>query len=384
MSIRKRTWKTKDGTKTAWVVDYKDQSGKRRLKTFDKKKDATNWWDGQASYEIKQGTHTPESTSITVAEAGENWIKRAELEGREASTIRQYRQHVELHINPRIGTVKLAKLTTPAVEHFRDELLENLSRAMAKKVLTSLKGLLKEAQRRGDVAQNVALPVSVRMAKRDKRRLEVGVDVPSPAEIRDIIKAAEGRWRPLIVTAIFTGLRSSELRGLTWDNVDFDAKVIRVRQRADKWHDLGSLKSHAGDRNVPMPPIVVSALKEWRLKCPKSDLGLVFPTGAGKVEAHSNIYRRGLGGTLEACGLTVDTGRKDEEGNPILRQKYGLHALRHFYASWLIGQGFKLKRVQQLLGHSSIQMTFDVYGHWFPSEEDDHERLAAGELALVG
>ena len=120
--------------------------------------------------------------------------------------------------------------------------------------------------------------------------------------------------------------------------------------------------------------MVVNVLKEWRLQCPQSDLGLVFPTGAGKVEAHSNIYRRGLGATLEACGLAGKDGR----------QKYGLHALRHFYASWLIGQGFKPKRVQQLLGHSSIQMTFDVYGHLFPSEEDDHERLAAGELALVG
>jgi len=374
MSIRKRTWAGKDGSKTAWVVDYKDQHGKRRLKTFDRQKDAKAWWEGQAAHEVKRGTHTPESTSITIAEAGANWIKRASLEGREASTVRQYRQHVELHINPRIGTVKLAKLTTPAIERFRDKLLEGLSRAMAKKVLTSLKGLLKEAQRRGDVAQNVALPVSVRMAKRDKRRLEVGVDVPSPEEVRQIIATAEGRWRPLVVTAIFTGLRSSELRGLTWDHVDFDARVIRVRQRADKWDAIGSLKSHAGDRDVPMPPLVVNVLKEWKLICAKGALNLVFPTGAGKVQAHSNIYRRGLGGTLEACGLV------DEKG----RQKYGLHALRHFYASWLIGQGFKPKRVQQLLGHSSIQMTFDVYGHWFPSEEDDHERLAAGELALVG
>jgi hypothetical protein len=156
MSIRKRTWETTDGPKTAWVVDYKDQSGTRRLKTFEHQKDAKAWWEGHAAHEIKQGTHTPESASITVAEAGTNWIKRAELEGREASTVRQYHQHVELHINPRIGNVKLAKLTTPAIEHFRDELLEGLSRAMAKKVLTSLKGLLKEAQRRGEVAQNVA------------------------------------------------------------------------------------------------------------------------------------------------------------------------------------------------------------------------------------
>ncbi|MEE8297464.1 MAG: site-specific integrase, partial [Hyphomicrobium sp.] len=321
MSIRKRTWETKGGPKTAWVVDYKDQGGIRRLKSFARQKEAKAWWEGQTAYEIKQGTHTPESASITVAEAAANWIRRAELEGRERSTIAQYRVHVEMHINPRIGTIKLARLTTPGMGRFRDDLLESLSRPLAKKVLTSLKGILKEAQRRGEVAQNVALPVSVRMAKRDKRKLEVGVDVPSPEEIRQIIAKAEGRWRPLIVTAIFTGLRSSELRGLTWEHVDFDAKVIRVRQRADKWHDLGSLKSHAGDRDVPMPPMVVNVLKEWRLVCPRGKLGLVFPSGAGNVEAHSNIYRRGLGATLEACKLVGKDGR----------QKYGLHALRHFY-----------------------------------------------------
>ena len=113
MSIRKRTWETKDGEHIAWVVDYKDQKGLRRLKTFARQKDAKAWWEGQAAYEIKQGTHTAESASITVAEAAENWIKRAELEGRERSTIAQYRQHADLHINPRIGNAKLAKLTAP-------------------------------------------------------------------------------------------------------------------------------------------------------------------------------------------------------------------------------------------------------------------------------
>jgi integrase len=240
--------------------------------------------------------------------------------------------------------------------------------------VTSLKGILKEAQRRSDVAQNVASPVSVRMAKRDKHKIEVGVDVPTPEEIRQIIAKAKGRWRPLIVTAIFTGLRSSELRGLTWEHVDLDARVIRVRQRADRWDELGSLKSHAGDRDIPIPPLVLNTLKELRLRCPKGERGLVFPNGAGNVESHTNIYRRGLGAVQKTCGL-VDAAD---------RQKYGLHALRHFYASWLIGQGFKPKRVQELVGHASIQMTFDVYGHWFPSEDDDHERLAAGELAVVG
>jgi integrase len=81
-----------------------------------------------------------------------------------------------------------------------------------------------------------------------------------------------------------------------------------------------------------------------------------------------------------AVGLPEGRGRArllDEEGEP----KYGLHALRHFFASWAIERDFSAKRVQALLGHSSIQMTFDRYGHLFPSLEDDHAKFAPGELA---
>jgi len=107
---------------------------------------------------------------------------------------------------------------------------------------------------------------------------------------------------------------------------------------------------------------VVNTLREWKLACPKGDQNLVFPNGNGNVEYHSNIIERGL--------------------KP-LQSKYGLHAYRHFFASWLIERGFSPKRMQVLMGHSSIQMTFDVYGHLFPSLEDDHAKFAEGERALV-
>ncbi len=383
MAIRKRTWASGGTERTAWVVDYQDQAGKRRLKTFRTKK-AADSWATDTLYRVKAGTHTPESASITVAQAAEDWIKRAELEARERSTIAQYRQHVEYHINPLIGNVKLAKLTAPGMEGVRDKLLGRLSRPMAKKVLSSVKGILKDAQRRGNVSQNVAQGVSIKMERRHKRKINVGVDLPTKDEARQILATVEGRWRPLLVTAIFTGLRASELRGLTWDDIKFKDKEIHVRQRADRYNQIGSPKSHAGERMVPMSPMVENTLREWKLACPKGDLGLVFPNGAGNVEVLSNIYRRGFGAVQEKCGMVVDTGRKNKDGDPIMRPKYGMHALRHFCASWMIALSFPPKRLQAIMGHSSIQMTFDTYGHLFPNAEDDHAKLAAGELSLVG
>jgi integrase len=223
--------------------------------------------------------------------------------------------------------------------------------------------------------------------KRQKGKLKVGVDIPTREEIKAIVEAAKGRWRPLLLAAIFTGLRASELRGLRWADVDLDKRELHVRQRADRYHNIGKPKSDAGERTVPLTPILVNTLREWRLACPKRELGLVFPTGAGNVEAHSNIVHRGLAPTLVAAGVAVS--EIGPEGKPIMQAKYtGLHAFRHFYASWCINRradgGLELpaKVVQERLGHSSITMTLDVYGHLFPRGDDSAE-LAAAERSLL-
>ncbi len=380
MAIRKRTWTKSDGTeRTAWVVDYFDQHRKRHIKTFEKKKDAEEW-RAQARVEVKKGVHTAESSSVTVAEVAELWLTRGEAEGLEPGTMRYYRDMVKLHVNPIVGHLKLSQLNQPTVERAKDKLLETRSRAMTQKAIKILKGILKDAKRRGLVSQNVAQDVSVK----DQHRHKEEIVVPSPAEVRQLIDGATGRWRPLLITAIFTGLRASELRGLTWGNVNLQEGMIHVRQRADRYNTMGSPKSKAGRRDIPIGNFVVNTLKEWKLACPKGDLNLVFPNTIGKVESLANVYNRGFGPLQKGCGLTVDTGEKDQDGAPVLKARYGFHALRHFYASWLINQGFKPKHIQTLMGHSSITLTFDTYGHLFPSEEDEQAQLSAAELTVVG
>ena len=126
------------------------------------------------------------------------------------------------------------------------------------------------------------------------------------------------------MTAIFTGLRASELRGLRWTDVDLKRGEIYVRQRADRYNKIGRPKTDAGERTIPLPPIVVNSFREWKLTCPKGELGLVFPNGRGNIENHSNILKRGFFPTQIAAGLVT------APGSP----KYtGLHSLRHFYAS---------------------------------------------------
>jgi integrase len=380
MSVRKRTWTTRKGEqKESWIVDYIDQGGDRHIQTFTRKKDADDF-HATVRVDVSKGIHTPQSKSLTVAEAADDWLKYGELEKRERSTLDQYRTHVRNHINPRIGGEKVAKLTTPRIQAFRDDLLASLSRAQAKKVLTSLKSLLKDAQRRGNVAQNVALGVSIKRDNRTKLKLKVGVDIPNPDEIKRVVHAATGRVRPFLITVIFTGLRSSELRGLRWVDVDLKNAELHVRQRADRYSEIGKPKSESGERVIPLPPMVVNTLKEWRLACPKGELDLVFPNTLGKIWDHADIVSHHLWRVMVAAGVV------DAKGEA----KYtGLHSLRHFYASWLInrkkdgGLELPIKTVQQRLGHSSIVMTSDVYGHLFPSGDDGSEMAEAERLLLA-
>src|SRR5260370_35845260 len=148
---------------------------------FKLEKDAKSWL-AQTTVGKEAGTFTAPSKSITVAEAAANWLTYIENEKREPTTLRQYRQHAQLHINPRLGKLKLASLTTPRIEAFRDELLSdpNIKRPTAKKVLQSLKAVLKEAQRRGLASQNVAAPVALRMANGAKK-LTCWIDTPLPS-----------------------------------------------------------------------------------------------------------------------------------------------------------------------------------------------------------
>jgi integrase len=406
MSVRKRAWITSKGEhKEAWVVDYVDQAGKRRLKTFAKKKAADNF-AATANVEIRAGIHTADSASITIAEAGKRWIETGEKAGLERSTLAAYQQHLKLHIEPYLGNVKLSQLSAPMVREFEDKLARGdmpegaspqpRTRVMVRKVRVSLSSLLSDAQERGLVSRNVvrdlrrtrARGVERKAERRQKGKLKIGVDIPTREEIKAIVEAAKGRWRPVLLTAIFTGLRASELRGLRWTDVDLDKRELHVRQRADRYSAIGKPKSESGERTVPLTPIVVNTLREWKLACPKSEAGLVFPSSGGLVEHHKNIVERGLAPTQIAAGVTIKGKGKD--GKLVERAKYsGLHALRHFYASWCINRrvdgGLELpaKVVQERLGHSSITMTMDVYGHLFPRGDDSAE-LAAAERSLLG
>lgn len=366
-SIRKRTLLS---GKVAWLVDYVDQAGKRRAKQFATKREADGWMVS-ARAEVRDGTHTHDRDSITVERAGDLWIERCEADELEATTLRGYRQHLKLHIVPRIGATKLSRLSAPAVAAFRDKLVEDgRSPAMVKRVLGSLSSIVSDAQRRGLVAVN-----NVKVGGRTKRgkRERAHIEMPTRDELKALLAATTDKSRPPIMTAILCGLRASELRGLLWTDIDLKGAQMKIRRRVDRYNAFGPPKSEAGNRDIQMSPALVKVLREWKLACPKGELGLVFPTGAGGVESHGNLLSRLFWPLQIEAGVTVMRNSTDEDGKPIKvpDAKYSLHALRHAAAALWIEQGLNAKRIQYLMGHSSIQQTYDTYGYLLEARDQD-------------
>ena len=388
-SIRKRNWTTPTGVeKTAWQVDYRDGAGARRSKQFTKKKDADAFLT-QAGYEVSQGIHTPDSASITVEQAGKNWIGRGEREELEPSTLRMYEQHLRLHINPFLGAKRLNQLTKPMVEDYRDDLLDSgRSRAITRKILGSLSSLVKEAQRKGHVAQNVAEDVTAKRSSRDKPK----VVPPTKEHMRVLLATAEQARpmdHPLLMVLIFAGLRASEVRALPWSNVDLNRGLITVDRRADFKNIIGPPKSASGHRTIPVGPKVIQALKKWKLRCPPSDAGLVFPSEKGTPIFHNNLalfFQEKIQIDAGVSRPKMKDGEPllDDDGEAVLEGLYSLHDFRHAAASLWIAQRVNAKRVSTWMGHSSIQITFDTYGHLFDELEDDAEVVAALEAKVLG
>ena len=378
-SVRKRTWASPNGElKTAWQVSYKDQSGKRRTKQFDRKKDADKWIV-EAAWEVSRGIHSPDHNSPMISEVANLWIENRKAENLEPTTIAAYDQHIRLHINPLCGAVKLSQLTTPIVEGYRDTLVRTLSRAMATRVLRTLKAIISEAMRRGLVSQNVALPVRIKKQTRKKSQIAV----PSKNRLRCMLETSRDLHCPathaLYCLAIFAGLRASELRGLIWSSINFDRRFVEVAQRASASGQNGPPKSNAAYRSIPLPDMAINALKEWKLACPVSDLNLVFPSIHGKVMSWNYMTDHLVNPVLIDIG---EVKQADETGEKKLKPLWSLHDFRHAAASLWIEQRVDARRVQYLMGHSSITVTFDTYGHLFEQTERDIATGTAIERAL--
>lgn len=399
MSVVKRSWQTSSGKiSSAFAVRYRDADGKQRLKTFERERDAKAW-ERRVKDELDKGIHRPDSTSLTLRQLRPLLLERCEAEGLEPEAVEKYESHLRLHVEPAVaaldtpnrwagelGDVKLSRLTTPICDAFRLYLASTtawnsrgtartarpISRRMQGHILSTFKAVLKEAQKRGLIAYNPAISIRIASRKRHRVLVRIGVQIPDRPDVRAILAASTGMWRTLFMTDAFSGMRMSELRALLWPSIDLDNGCIEVSQRADKDGNIGSCKSAAGYRRIKIADELVAELRRWQLICPSSPLNLVFPDDDGNIMSRSAIYR-------SWCDIQrrIDMVRADGHA------KYTFHALRHFYASIMIAANTPPKRLQELLGHATLAMTTDTYGHLFPAGADEAERINNAMAAVL-
>lgn len=367
-SVQKRKWKGPNGEeKEAWSVRYFDILGKHRSKTFTRKKEAEAY-ARKVQVELDQKIHIAAGETVTVGELldrYESWCDQRHAEGRRMSDSHRHTiaMMFRVHVRPYLAHHRLTDLTFNHIDAWAIELSHkpSLSPGTVKRILHLFKKAVDFGVRRNWVARNLVSEVmkDYRGGKREPIRTFTKDEVRAiladvKARRRNFTERATALIRCYVYLATFCGLRIGEIQGLTVEHIGFANQMIEVRHSLTDRDKLKEPKTKAGIRDVPMPALVASALHEWlTLYYVPNKRGLVFRMVDGGFISTQNFHRNYWQSLLERNGLGPD-----REG-----RRFHFHALRHFCASMMIEQGLPLTDIAELLGHSSFDMTLQVYAH---------------------
>jgi integrase len=279
------------------------------------------------------------------------------------NTRNSYKDNIRLHIDPHIGHIKLQRLTALDIQRLLNTLKQKgLAPRTCQYIYSILRKGLSQALKWGLISFNPSDGV-------DRPRVPKHQIIPlNKEQAKLFLKTAKKRQDPyyaLFVLAISTGMRSGELLGLQWEDIDLKNARLSVRHTLiARTKTLAEPKTNKSRRVIELSDVAVAALKqhrkkqaEKRLKNPNWDstFDLVFCTKNGTPFDNSHLTQRHFHPILEDAGL------------PQVR----LHDLRHTAATLLLQAGEHPKIVQEMLGHSTIAMTLDTYSHVIPSMQKE-------------
>lgn len=336
MAIRKRN--------KSWQIDFTDISGKRIRKSgFHTKAEAENAFVKLKANNNK-GISNVINKDITLIDACQYFIhKYMELKDLKEKTKDEYTRIINRIIIPYLGKYKLYLLSQNDVENFILHLKKEkkLSSASISKYKTLLGSIIERQVEKGIIYNNVVKKVHCdKVESRQARALnkdEINI-------LLNTCKRIKPNFFPMLFTALFTGMRRGELVALMWENVDLNNCIIKVKYSEYKGK-LYTPKSKASYRNITICPMLKKVLLEQKLKTSKSKY--VFPNSKGKMYIGDNVTKRLFNPVVKACNI----------GH--LR----FHDLRHTFGSQLIENNVSPKRVQTEMGHSSANVTLNIYTH---------------------
>jgi integrase len=321
---------------------------------------AAKAWRHDASVALRSGTLRV-GGSAKLRQAADEWLEAAKAglartrsgDPYKPSALRGYEQALRDRVLPTLGDTQLAEVRRSDVQRLVNRLIAaELSPSTIRNALMPLRAIYRYALALDEVAVNPTAGVQLPAVRGMSAR------IASPAEAARLIAALPARDRALWATAMYAGLRSGELQALPDELVDLDANVIRVRWSWDPKAGRVTPKSRAGRRTVPVARVLRKHLAERRLARGRRG-GLFFGRQDGRPFSNQAVTERAHR-VWEAAKVT-----------PI-----GLHDCRHTFASLMIAAGVNAKALSTFMGHASVTMTLDRYGHLFPGSEEE----AAGLL----
>ncbi len=338
-----------------WILDYRDAHGKRHWETTDLSKKEAQLLLAQRLQEIHRGEYQVRSEEKTFAELTKAYQDGHVTVNVRKSTRRGYEAIIRLYLLPYFDGVKARSITPEMFEVFRAKLIKDgVGRRTINKCHTLLGSILRYGMRHRWISYNAAAEVKKLQPAEEHESGPIDESILTPIEVQRLLTAADKRWYTLLLMAVSTGLRQGELLGLKWGDIDRAAKEVHVRRQYTDGR-FSELKTKNSRRRIGLSEQLLVALQKWKLKCPKGILDLVFPNGAGNPENHGNLLRRGFYPSLRRAKL----------------RQVRFHDLRHTFASFLIAKNVHPKRIQALMGHSSIKVTMDVYGHLMKDADNE-------------
>jgi len=295
-----------------------------------------------------------QDTSVTLFELFERWFEDIMRHQIASSTLSNYKTIAKMHILPTLGKKKLVELTVGDVDKLLSVKVDSgLSASTVRRIRAVLAQCLDQSIRWGLLIRNVGtLSRSPKSVRREGRTL-------SPDQARNLLARLKGhRNEALYSLMLSTGLRRGEALGLMWKDLDRDAGVLRVARQLKREGSAlvtTDTKTYRSRRAVNLPEQMLTALLEHEKRQQAErrsfastwvDSGYIFTSSVGTAIDPRNLYRE-FQTICRIVGL--------EGWHP--------HELRHSAASLMLAQGVKIQVVSQVLGHASIRMTADVYGH---------------------
>ena len=354
----------------SWVAAYTDAAGKRR-ELWGRTRGAV----GDRLTEALRARNRGEIAAAakgTVADFVPQWLEAMTVARKRPITIRRREQLMRLHVVPVLGRVPLAKLAPEQLQRLYALKLETLGDTTVHHIHAAVHRMLEHALRSNLVTRNVADLVDAPAVKTREM-----VTLTEEELQRFIAQVAGDRLEALYVTAVTTGMRLSELLGLRWRDVDLTKREIRLRSTLDRYGGeikFAEPKTKGSRRRIDLVGIAATALRAQRVAQAKEHLA----AGAGWID-RDLVFTNELGGPVADQSFRRGFHRHLAAAEcPRIR----IHDGRHTAASILLGRGVHAKIVSELLGHSRISTTMDLYSHVTPTMQ--RAAIAEMEKALAG